>query len=82
MNRRATMSKDAVKELNINLMSSQAMLGADNAVLSLQLCSRNSMPKGAQVEEYGFWKVKGRQLYLILGQKQLWLMSWPSHAGF
>jgi len=63
-------------------MPSKPMLGADGAILLLQLCSRNSMPKGTQVEDYGFRKVKGRQLCLILGQKQFWLMSWPSHAGF
>lgn len=82
MNRCATMSKDAVKELKINLMPSKAMLGANNAILLLQLCTRNSMPKGAQVEDYGFWKVKGMQLCLILCQKQFLLMTWPSHAGF
>ena len=40
------------------------------------------MPKGIQVEDYGFQKVNGRQSCLILGQKQFWLMSWTSHAGF
>lgn len=76
------MLKDAVDELNINLMHSKPMLDADNAILLLQLCSRNSMPEGTQIEDCNFCKVKGRQLYLRLSQKQFWLMSWPSHAGF
>jgi len=76
------MLKIAVDELKLNLMPSQAMLGADNAILLLQLCNRNSMPKGTQVEEYSFQKVKGRRLCLICSQKHFWLTSWPSHAGF
>ena len=71
----------AADKLKLILMPFSPMLGADDAILLLQLCSRNSMPKGTQVEDYGFQDVKGRHSCLILGQKQFWLLSWPSHAA-